>query len=81
MELPPALEPFPELTLPFSEPIEFTVLDDRISIQQFVQEQHSMTALGRRPQATPAGPNSTLHFVATSLNPYPLSHTPLDPCG
>lgn len=75
-ELPPALEPFPDSTLPWVEPFDITALDGRISIPQFIQEHHSMAKLDQL-QAIPAPPNVRVTFCINFVDTLPpLAHSP-----
>lgn len=47
---PPAMDDFPELLLPWDEPFVTTSLEERVGIQQFVQEEYSLLALSDRLQ-------------------------------
>jgi len=76
-ELPPALEPSPEPTLPWGEPFDITAPDDRIVIPQVIQEHHSMAKLDHLPQAIPVQPHARVTFCINFVDAFPpLAHSP-----
>ena len=51
LEVPPALDNFPELVLPWERPFATAMVEERADIQQFVAEEYSLCDLGRRLEA------------------------------